>query len=506
MVPPSPPQKPRAAGPHRGCVRAHVLTRAPRAYDDVQVTGPIKEGDLVAGKYRVSRVLGEGGMGLVVAAVHEQLEQPVALKFLHAEYVSRPEVVQRFLREARAAVKIHSEHVARVLDVGTTDDGAPFMVMEYLQGEDLEQILGGRGALPVEEVVGYVLQASEAIAEAHALGIVHRDLKPANLFVARRPSSKPVVKVLDFGISKIPSTAKDVALTSAEAMMGSPGYMSPEQMTEARTAGTRSDVWSLGIVLYELLTGRLPFSGDTMPELVAAILTKTPAPLATARADVPAGVQAIIDRCLQKDPAARYPDVGALARALAPFGPTRSELSVERIEHVLGQADDAMAPTRSMPAVRVGDRPESHTFLPTTAHPVRTPGRVLRPVLVGLGVLVVGTAAAAFVVHPWRRATTAPPLASTIAAAPPASTAPSARSSTAATTVLAPEVTPSASATPPAPSASGPALPWWYNAKVDPRAHPSAHPASSAPGAAPSCRVVSSFDADGNKHFKQECP
>jgi eukaryotic-like serine/threonine-protein kinase len=493
--------------------RAHhdVLTPSRRAYDGFQVAGPVQQGDLVAGKYRVTRVLGEGGMGLVVAAVHEQLEQPVALKFLHAEHVSRPEVVQRFLREARAAVKIHSEHVARVLDVGTNDDGAPFMVMEYLQGEDLEQILTARGPLPVQEAVGYVLQACEAVAEAHSLGIVHRDLKPANLFVAARPSSKPVVKVLDFGISKIPSTAKDVALTSAQAMMGSPGYMSPEQMTEARTAGVRSDVWSLGVVLYELLTARLPFSGDTMPELVASILAKTPAPIATARADVPAGVQALVDQCLQKDPAARYTDIGALARALAPFGPPRSEQSVERIEHVLGQGDAAVAPTQSMPAIRTDDyhrsQPEGRTLLPTTSRPAQTPSRV-RPALLGLGVLVLGGGTALLVMRPWKTPapTTAP--ASAVLTTPPAPT--TASVATEATASAAPSAAPAPSTTAPAAVSSAPAAPWWANVKVDPHAHPSAHPgAASAPAAsagAPACRLVSYFDADGNKHFKQECP
>ena len=215
------------------------------------MTSPIEVGAIIAGKYRIERVLGEGGMGIVVFAVHEQLDQPFALKFLLPTLVSQADIVQRFLREARAAVRIQSEHVARVLDVGA-EAGTPYMVMEYLEGGDLAEMLSQRGPLPPQEVVGYVLEACEAIAEAHAMGIVHRDLKPANLFVAKRPSGKPVVKVLDFGISKVPITGKDVALTSAKAVMGSPGYMSPEQMVEASHAGPRSDLWSLGIVLYEL--------------------------------------------------------------------------------------------------------------------------------------------------------------------------------------------------------------------------------------------------------------
>ncbi len=244
---------------------------------------PLRPGDVVAEKYRVERVLGRGGMGIVVQATHLQLDQRVALKFLLPEVAAHPEVVSRFLREARAAVKVQSEHVARVLDVATTPDGTPFMVMEYLQGDDLAQRVTERGALPLSDAVGYVLEACEAIAEAHSLGIVHRDLKPANLFLAERPSGKPTVKVLDFGISKLPASVADAALTQPTTMMGSPSYMSPEQMVAAATVDTRTDVWAMGVVLYELLTAKLPFMADTMPELVGAVLQRRPEPLSASR-------------------------------------------------------------------------------------------------------------------------------------------------------------------------------------------------------------------------------
>mgnify|MGYP001062724726 FL=1 len=220
----------------------------------------VQPGDLLAGKYRIERVLGRGGMGVVVSAVHEALDERVALKFLLPEALANQEAVQRFLREARAAVKIRSEHVARVTDVGTLESGAPYMVMEYLDGVDLARYLESRGPLPVPEAVEYMLQACEALAEAHALGIVHRDLKPANLFRIERVDGTPSIKLLDFGISKV--IAHQVALTQTSSMLGSPLYMAPEQMTSSKHVDARADVWALGIILFELVTGEPPFQGD----------------------------------------------------------------------------------------------------------------------------------------------------------------------------------------------------------------------------------------------------
>src|SRR4051812_29611172 len=209
----------------------------------------VREGDVLAGKYRVDKILGAGGMGVVVAAHHVQLDERVAIKFLLPEALGNAEAVARFAREARAAVKIKSEHVARVIDVGTLETGAPYMVMEYLEGGDLSQVLASRGPLPVEEAVEYVLQACEAIAHAHALGIVHRDLKPANLFLIRRPDGTNAIKVLDFGISKVmpgKSASSDNAMTRTRTVMGSPLYMSPEQMASTRDVDGRTDLWALG--------------------------------------------------------------------------------------------------------------------------------------------------------------------------------------------------------------------------------------------------------------------
>ena len=293
-------------------------------------------GQILGGKYRVDRVLGAGGMGMVVAATHLQLDERIAIKFLLPEALKNPDAVARFGREAKAAVKIRGEHVARVIDVGTFENGAPYMVMEHLEGRDLSVLIRESGALSPPDAVDAVLQACEALAEAHALGIVHRDLKPANLFLVRRPDGTPSVKVLDFGISKLTSPGSDHSMTKTSAVMGSPLYMSPEQMTASREVDARTDLWAMGVVLYELLTGRVPFSAETLPEICGLILTATPAAIRNFAPDVPEQLQAVVQRCLEKDRARRFCNVSELAHALAPFGSRATSRSVERIARILG--------------------------------------------------------------------------------------------------------------------------------------------------------------------------
>ncbi len=337
---------------------------------------PVRQGDLIAGKYRVDRVLGAGGMGVVVAATQVALDRAVALKFLRPRVLERPDHVARFAREARAAAKLESEHVTRVLEVGALEGGQPYIVMEYLEGEDLSQVLARRGPLPCDEAVGYVLEACEAVAEAHAHGIVHRDLKPANLFLATRATGAPVIKVLDFGLSKFAGEEK---VTSASTLLGSPLYMSPEQLWSATAADSRSDIWSLGVVLYELLTAHAPFSSDRMPELIAAILHKSPRPIEEERPEVPAGLRAVIHRCLEKEPSLRFADTGELAQALAEFGPPSTALSRPSIA-----AESVAGSSRTIgPLV-----PGSTTLV--SGQPSRR-GKALRPWLFGtIGVLAIG--------------------------------------------------------------------------------------------------------------------
>ncbi len=276
---------------------------------------------IIVGKYRIERVLGVGGVGLVVAAQHLALGQAVALKFLRPAAACDARDLLRFQREAQTAVQLRNEHVCRVLDVGESEEGLPFIVLEYLEGRDLGQVLRSVGPLAIGEAVEYVLQVCEAVAEAHALGMVHRDLKPANFFLTLRHNGLPWVKVLDFGIARYKSELGqlDVRLTQTRSLLGSPVYMSPEQTRNARSVDPRSDIWSLGICLFELLTGRLPFTGETAPGVAAAVSTDPVPPIIEYRPDVPAALAHVVERCLTKRPEDRYPCIAELIRALEPF-------------------------------------------------------------------------------------------------------------------------------------------------------------------------------------------
>ncbi|MCW5837691.1 MAG: serine/threonine protein kinase, partial [Labilithrix sp.] len=295
-------------------------------------------GELLASKYRVERVLGMGGMGVVVAALHVELEQKVALKFLLPSALEQPAVVERFAREARASVRLKSPHVARTLDTGRLDNGAPFIVMEYLEGRDLDAELEARGALPIEDAASYVLQACDAVAEAHAAGIVHRDLKPANLFLARGHDGRALVKVLDFGISKLSSTgAAPASLTTTETVFGSPAYMSPEQMRSSKVVDERTDIWSVGVVLYELLTRRLPFEASSALEIGLKASQDPATSPRSHRPDLPEALERVILRCLEKEPSDRFATIGALAAALAPFAHPRDRVLAERIGDIASE-------------------------------------------------------------------------------------------------------------------------------------------------------------------------
>jgi serine/threonine-protein kinase len=281
------------------------------------MTAPIGPGAMLAGKYRVERVLGEGGMGIVVAARHAQLDQRVAVKFMRAEALGQGDGVDRFIREAQAAAKLSGDHVVRVFDVGTLDNGSPYIVMEYLEGRDLASVLAERGRLPAGEAGGYVLEACEAMAEAHAQRIVHRDLKPENLFLVRRPGRKPLIKVLDFGISKLLEMTDALSSTKTSVMMGSPAYMSPEQMQSPKYVDGRTDIWSLGVILYQLTSGQLPYSAESVLMLSALVLTTEPPRLETVAPDVPPAFAAVVHRCLTRDLSRRFQTVDELADALA---------------------------------------------------------------------------------------------------------------------------------------------------------------------------------------------
>jgi serine/threonine-protein kinase len=309
------------------------------------------------------------------------------------EEKANPNALARFTREARAAATIRGEHVARVLDVGELDGGMPYIVMEYLEGRDLAQTLADRGPLPPDQAAAYVLQACEAIAEAHAAGIVHRDLKPSNLFITRRPDGTPLIKVLDFGISKaLLSAGGEGKLTTTSSFVGSPIYSPPEQLVRSHDVDARADIWALGTILFESLAGRPPFVGDSVMHVASRIFNEQPASLAELRPELPAELCAVVMRCLRKRPEDRFQDVRALAAALAPFAPAHS-ISAERIARIVAAAaadptskDVALADT----AHASGETP--HALVSARTPPTSAPRRRAVVGAVVLGALVAGIA------------------------------------------------------------------------------------------------------------------
>ncbi|MEI7892829.1 MAG: serine/threonine-protein kinase [Myxococcales bacterium] len=369
-----------------------------------------KPGDILAAKYRVERLLGQGGMGIVVAARHLELDDWVAIKFLLPQMLEHPTIVARFLVEAKAARRIKSEHAAKVTDVGTLPEtGAPYMVMELLEGIDLAGLLAQSGPMPVAMAVEYILQACEALAEAHIAGIVHRDLKPANLFRTRRADGSACIKVLDFGIAKLTQDSTGPALTRTTGMVGTALYASPEQLQSPHGVDSRADIWSLGALLFELLTAHVPFVGDSLPVVIAQVIAMPPTPLGTYRPELQASIGPVLARCLEKDRDRRYANVADFAQALAPFAFSESLPSVARIVRTMQAAgigsgsvvEKCRRPsgTTNEPDTGVASMPyrpiTGGSALSSTRQGTPTPGR--KGVLwAGAGVLVVGLAATAY--------------------------------------------------------------------------------------------------------------
>ncbi|MGC4095230.1 MAG: serine/threonine-protein kinase [Polyangiaceae bacterium] len=320
----------------------------PITQQDNFVKLPFSLGSVIGGKYEIIGLIGAGGVGYVVSAMHLELGEMVALKFLREESMVHEQVVDRFAREARAAARIKSEYVARVFDVGALPNGVPYIVMEHLHGKDLADVVRERGRLPIKTAVEYVLQACEALASAHTVGVIHRDIKPENLFLSRQGEGVEVIKVLDFGISKLSLTGNNpvsapvtagtqAARKFAKTMMpmGTPAYMSPEQIRSTGDVDARTDIWALGCVLFELLTATCVFDAPTLMQLGAAILEREPLPLRHFVKDAPPELETVINRCLQKDVTKRYQNVAELAVALYPFAPRRARISVERSTHLI---------------------------------------------------------------------------------------------------------------------------------------------------------------------------
>jgi len=292
-------------------------------------------GAVIAGKFRVEAELGRGGMGVVLRGT-DPTNRPVAIKVLLPEAIAHPEAVPRFVNEARAALELTSEHAVRVYEAGTLENGLPFMVMELLDGQDLATILEQRGKYTVPDACDAIIDACDALAEAHGRGMVHRDLKPANLFAARGGDGRIRIKVLDFGVSKVAAQMRQIALTSTGTALGTPHYMAPEQLKSAKGADARADIWSLGVVLYELLAGTQPFDGKSFGHLFMQIVSEDPTPLAKYRPDVPAGISDIVVRCMKKNRDERYPDLAALVAALARFASPSGQAQAARIASTRG--------------------------------------------------------------------------------------------------------------------------------------------------------------------------
>jgi serine/threonine-protein kinase len=308
--------------------------RSPIAPDNSWIPAP---GTLIGGgRYRVERVIGGGGMGAVVAAEHVGLGDRVAVKFLHPRLLTDVQLIERFVREARVTARVKNEHVVRVLDVGTTEKGLPFLAMELLEGEDLGK-MAARAPLPLELAIDCILQASVGLLAAHAAGIVHRDVKPSNLWLTRRTDGSPLVKVLDFGISKVveSNSENEKRLTDTRSTFGSPSYMAPEQVRSAKHVDARADAWALGVVLYEILTRRLPFDADTVSGVLAAIVADPPAPLRTLRPDAPPEVEAAIIALLEKAVDKRASLVETAAR-LRPFASAAGQATADLIARSYG--------------------------------------------------------------------------------------------------------------------------------------------------------------------------
>jgi serine/threonine-protein kinase len=309
-------------------------------------------GTIIAGKYEVEKLIGAGGMGMVVSARHLQLNKRVAVKLLHPRAAAQTSPAARFRREARAAASLRSEHVATIMDFDL-ESGAPYMVMEFLSGSSLSKVIRQRAPMAIDEAVDYTLQACEAISEAHGLGIWHRDLKPGNLFLTKRPDGSPLVKVLDFGISKMVGQEPDEQdLTATNMILGSPQYASPEQLRGLKNVDSRTDIWALGVILYYMLSGRRPFEAETLSALFVAISTDAPPALGSLRPGLPASLEAIVMQCLEKNREQRVQSVQILMQGLRPFGPSshhRGGGSAELVP-VAQQGRDAASPTAGQDA------------------------------------------------------------------------------------------------------------------------------------------------------------
>lgn len=346
---------------------------------------------LYAGRYRIDSVLGNGGMGIIYAATHVELRVPVAIKAIHPNLARSAEARARFCIEARAGAALRSPHTLRVYDAGQLGTDECFVVMERLEGINLDELVRASGPLRVETAVDYLLQACAGLAEAHAIGLVHRDIKPENLFLAHYRCAAPLIKVMDFGIARWQGDElRNGRLTNPTSNLGSPCYQSPEQMENAADVDERSDIWSLGLVLFELLTGQCPFESETIQETCWKVLQGPRPSLTQSRPDAPEGLDAIVLKCLQLDRQQRYASVKQLALALRPFASKAASVSSSR----------SLTAPRAVPVQRVASGAGRSAWVASAAFlagvSVMAAVHVANPHLSGVGSAVRNTSSAAF--------------------------------------------------------------------------------------------------------------
>jgi serine/threonine protein kinase len=335
----------------------------------------------IVDRYEITRRIGGGGMGEVYEARHTKLRRRFAIKFLRPHLTLRPEILTRFTREARAAGSLESEHLTATIDLGETADGTPYIVMEYLDGEDLARLLARTGQLSVQRAIGIAIQTCRGLSVAHGRGIVHRDLKPSNLFVSRHSDGTDLVRVLDFGIAKLNSLDVDEStlVTSEGQLLGTPAYMAPEQARGLPGLDEGVDVYAVGAILYEMLSGQKAHPGRARNEVLYHVLTQPIARLASLRSDVPDELVRIVERALASNPRDRYASVDDLAVRLEVFAPRR-----QSAEH----ANTAAAADES--TLAIADSIAPHNSMPVAPHSVRISGSIGRAVLllIAAGVLV----------------------------------------------------------------------------------------------------------------------
>jgi serine/threonine-protein kinase len=422
-----------------------------------QGEGVPEPGETVAGKYRIDAVLGAGAMGVVLAARNTLLGHDVAIKFVTPTRAARAEALARFAREARTVASLESEHIVRLLDFGTLEEGTPYMVMQRLVGTDLMSEARARGGrLPLAEVADYAIQACVGLAEAHAHGVVHRDIKPGNLFLTRRANGEPLVKILDFGISKTTiADGADLTLTDTASLLGSPLYMSPEQVRQSKSVDHRTDIWSLGVVIHQLCVGSSPFVGEGAGALLASIAADEPTPLRDVDPEMPEALEAVVLRCLQKSAAFRYQSAAELAQSIAPFATARGALMASQLAlEAVALPVAAASPTTLRPGAHRASAPE--TVESTGAPSVLETRPSARRTWVRWGVLAAAIAlvpAASWTTWAWTRASR------TVAAIDANPTEPLAPSSLPSSISAAPAAMPPVASTasasePPAPSAT----------------------------------------------------